>query len=48
MDKNKVFNAYVHYTLVYRDEDSYNFDGLQYLDAVYSDYLESIYKYADE
>lgn len=48
IDKNKVLNAYVHYTLVYRDEDCHNFQGLHYLDAVHSDNLESIYKYADE
>lgn len=47
-DKNKVLNAYVYYTILYRDEDCHNFQGLQYLDAVHSDNLELIYKYADE
>jgi hypothetical protein len=47
IEKNKVLNAYIYYTLTYRDESNHNFDGLRYLNAVHSDYLELIYKYED-
>jgi hypothetical protein len=46
-NKNKVLNAYVYYTLEYQDECDHNFEALQFIDAVHSDYLEMIYKYAD-